>query len=37
MECLLFIPPTDVIFLPLTRAWGGDGYDEASGGGQVVT
>ena len=29
--------PTDVIFLPLTRAWGGEGYDEAGGGGRVVT
>ena len=28
---------TDAIFLPLTRARGGDGYDEAVGGGQVVT
>jgi len=28
---------TDVIFLPLTRAWGGEGYDEDAGGGQVVT
>ena len=28
---------TDVIFLPLTRAWGGEGYDEAVGGGRVVT
>ena len=23
---------TDAIFLPLTRAWGGEGYDEAVGG-----
>ena len=22
---------TDVIYLPLTRAWGGEGYDEALG------
>ena len=22
---------TDAIFLPLTRAWGGEGYDEAVG------
>ena len=29
--------PTDAIFLPLTRAWGGEGYDEAVGGGRVVT
>ena len=29
--------PTDVIFLPLTRARGGEGYDEAGGGGRVVT
>ena len=28
---------TDAIFLPLTRAWGGEGYDEAVGGGRVVT
>ena len=28
---------TDTIFLPLTRAWGGEGYDEAVGGGRVVT
>ena len=28
---------TDVIFLPLTRAWGGEGCDEAVGGGRVVT
>ena len=31
------IDMTDAIFLPLTRAWGGEGYDEAVGGGQVVT
>ena len=31
------IDMTDVIFLPLTRAWGGEGYDEAVGGGRVVT
>ena len=29
--------PTDVIFLPLTRAWGGEGYDKVSGGGRFVT
>ena len=29
--------PTDVIFLPLTRERGGEGYDEAGGGGRVVT
>ena len=28
---------TDAIFLPLTRAWGGEGYDKAVGGGRVVT
>ena len=28
---------TDAIFLPLTRSWGGQGYDEAVGEGQVVT
>ena len=31
------IDMTDAIFLPLTRAWGGEGYDEAVGGGRVVT
>ena len=31
------IDMTDAIFLPLTRAWGGEGYDEAVGRGQVVT
>ena len=25
------IDMTDAIFLPLTRAWGGEGYDEAVG------
>ena len=29
--------PADVIFLPLTRVWGGEGYDKAGGGGRVVT
>ena len=29
--------PTDAIFLPLTRVCGGEGYDEAVGGGRVVT
>ena len=29
--------PTDVIFLPLTRARGGEGYNVAAGEGQVVT
>ena len=29
--------PTDVIFLPLTRAWGGEGYNETDRGGRVVT
>ena len=32
MECLQFIPPTDLIFLPLTRAWGAEGCDEAGWG-----
>ena len=26
-----FIHRTDAIFLPLPRAWGGEGYDEAGG------
>ena len=29
--------PTDVIFLHLTRAYGGEGYNEVGGGGGVVT
>ena len=28
------IDMTDAICLPLTRAWGGKGYDEAVGGGR---
>ena len=28
---------TDAIFLPLTCGWGGEGYDEAVGGGRVIT
>ena len=31
------VDKTDAIFLPLTRAWGGEGCDEAVGGGRVVT
>ena len=27
---------TDAIFLPLTRAWGGEGYEEAVGGGARI-
>ena len=26
-----YLDVTDAIFLPLTRAWGGEGYDEAVG------